>query len=137
MRPNKKSAWVAVGAVLVLLGYLGGTYAQKKRPPAHTFLQSTAAKIQLGLWDKFDVDATNLSIFIVTGPDGNTYQTTRSESLDNWVYVTFPDDFSNYPVNASIYATYSWKCFVGGRNVAGGKFRWGNGQADDDNRNLR
>jgi hypothetical protein len=29
--------------------------------------------------------------------------------------------------------TYSWKCIVGGKNVAGGKFKWGNGQADDGN----
>ena len=111
------------------------TYAQ--RPPAPGFLQSTSVRIQLGVWDKYDVDTSNRARFVVTAPNGKQYVAERTESLDDWVYVHFPDDFSPSVSNSSVYTLYSWKCMVGGKSVAGGKFRWGGGRADDDNRNLR
>ena len=105
--------------------------------PATGFMQSTAAIIQLGVWDKAGNAKSNNTTFIVTATDGKQYKATLSEPLDNWVYVSFPDGFSPYPENTSVYASYSWKAVVDGKTVAGGNFKWGNGQADDNNRNLK
>ena len=117
-------------------GYLIGANAQRNRP-ASGFLQSTAAFIQLGVWDKSGVSKTNKATFIVTEPSGKQYKAERSEPLDDWVYVTFPNDFSPYLDNTSVYMSYSWKCIVDGKTVANGNFKYGNGQADDNNRNLK
>jgi hypothetical protein len=129
---TKTIAFVMTGAALSVGGYFYGTYAQKALP-AQGFLQSTSAVIKLGVWDKFDVDKTNRATFIVTAPNGKQYMVNKTESLDEWVYVSFPEDFSPYP-DYSAYTLYSWKCVVGEKTVAGGKFKWGNGQADDSNR---
>jgi hypothetical protein len=128
---------LVVSGLLIALGYAAGTFAQKKKAQGPGFMQSTSAKIQLGVWDKFEVDNTDRTLFIVTGPNGKTYRAESSQSLDNWVYVDFPDGFSEYPDNGDTYTTYTWKALVGGKNAASGKFKWGNGQADDNNRNEK
>lgn len=133
----KKFSIAAFCLLLVAGGYLIGVYAQKRRMPASGFLQSTAAKIQLGVWDKTGVAKSDKAAFIVTAPNGKTFRAEKDEPLDDWVYATFPDDFSSYPEETDIYKTYKWKCIVDGKEVAGGVFKWGNGQADDDNRNLK
>ena len=129
---TKTILFTLAGSVILLGGYIGGTYAQRDRP-AHGFLQSTSANIVLGVWDKADVDRTDHATFIVTSPTGKQYKAEKSQSLDEWVYVSFPNDFSEYPPNP--YTLYSWKCIVGGKVVANGKFKWGNGRADDNNGN--
>lgn len=138
MKFSVKASLFAAGCVLLLVaGYLVGANAQKRRLPSSGFLQSTAAVIQLGVWDKAGNAKSNNTTFIVTAPDGKQYKATSSEPLDNWVYVSFPDNFSPYLETTSIYTTYSWKAVVDGKNVASGNFKWGNGQADDNNRNLK
>jgi len=121
----------------LIIGYLVGANAQKNRLPASGFLQSASTIIQLGVWDKMGVSKTNNATFIVTAPNGKQYKAEKSEPLDDWVYASFPEDFSPYPENTSVFTTYSWKCVVDGKNIAGGIFKWGNGQADDNNRNLK
>jgi hypothetical protein len=141
--PNGKKMKISTKVVLFFVavclsvgGYFVGVSCAQKTRVTPGFLQSTSVHIQLGVWDKFGVDETNKATFIVTGLDGKIYRIERSQSLDDWAYVSFPDDFS-YPLNNASYDLYSWTCVVGGKTVAEGKFRWGNGQADDDNRNLK
>jgi hypothetical protein len=137
MKVLTKGILFSILGLLVLAGaYFAGVSCAQKPRPSPGFLQSTSAQIRLGVLDKFDIDNTDKGTFIVTGPDGKLYQTYRQQSLDNGVYVLFPEDFS-YPVDSSSYNLYSWKCVVGDKTVAEGKFKWGNGQADDDNRNLK
>jgi hypothetical protein len=137
LKVSIKKILVIIGCLAFLItGYLAGANAQK-RTPSPGFLQSSAAVIQLSIWDKFGVSKTNKATFIITAPSGKQYKAEKSEPLDAWVYVSFPQDFTPYPDNTSVLTTYSWKCFVDGKNVADGKFKWGNGQADDNNRNLK
>ena len=137
MRVLVKKSILIIGCLMFLAtGYFIGANAQRNRPPTG-FLQSTSAFIQLGVWDKSGVSKSNKATFIVTEPSGKQYKAERSESLDDWVYVSFPQDFSSYPDNISVYTNYSWKCIVDGKNVAGGNFKFGNGQADDNNRNVK
>ena len=121
---------------LLFVGYLAGARAQKRKLPAAGFLQSTSTSIQIGIWDKQSVAKSNEAIFIVTAPDGKQYKANKSEPLDNWVYANFPNDFAPY-ADTSVYATYKWSATVDGKTVAGGSFKYGNGQSDDNNRNLK
>lgn len=138
MRNSIKKIFIGAGFLGLLgTGYLVGAMAQKNRLPASGYLQSTASIIQLGVWDKMGEAKSNKVTFIVTAPNGKQYKAEKSEPLNDWVYASFPEDFSPYPDKTSTYITYSWKCVVDGENVAGGNFKWGNGQADDNNRNLK
>jgi len=121
---------------LLIIGYLAGASAQKRKLPATGFLQSTSTSIQVGIWDKQGVAKSNKTIFTVTAPDGKQYQANKSEPLDNWVYANFPNDFEPY-VDTSAYAIYKWTATVDGKTVAGGNFKYGNGQSDDNNRNVK
>jgi hypothetical protein len=126
-----------LGIAVVGAAFMAGIYAQRSRLPAGGFLQSTAAVIQLGVWDKGGVAKSNKATFIVTDPAGHKYKAESTEALNDWVYKSFPSEFSPYPENASVYTNYTWQCIVDGKVVAGGKFVWGNDRADDNNRNLR
>lgn len=131
--------WICAFAVCLTLaasGYLIGVEAQKNRLPNSGFLQSTASVIKLGVWDKMGNAKSNRATFTVTAPNGKQYKSTKNEPLNDWVYANFPDEFDTYP-DTTAYTTYSWKCVVDGKTVAGGNFKWGNGQADDNNRNFK
>ena len=121
---------------LLIVGYLAGVVAQKRNLPAAGFLQSTATSIQIGIWNKQGVAKSNVAIFTVTASDGKQYKATKSEPLDDWVYANFPNDFEPY-VDTSAFAAYKWTATVDGKTVARGNFKYGNGQADDNNRNLK
>ena len=133
----KKIGLAAAVFVLAAGTFIAGIYAQRSRLPRAGFLQSTAAVIRLGVWDKQGVAKTNKATFLVTAPDGQKSTAVSTEPLDNWVYKEFPDDFSPYPEKSGVYTNYTWECIVDGRAIAGGKFAWGNDRADDNNRNLR
>jgi hypothetical protein len=137
MKISLKKIFILSGCcALLIVGYLAGVYAQKRKLPAAGFLQSTATSIQIGIWDKQDVAKSNDAVFTVTAPDGKQYKANKSEPLDNWVYANFPNDFEPY-VDTSAFAAYKWTATVDGKTVAGGNFKYGNGQADDNNRNLK
>lgn len=121
---------------LLFAAYLAGAEAQKRRLPSSGFLQSTSTSVQIGIWDKQGVSKSNDAVFTVTASDGKQYKANKSEPLDNWVYADFPNDFSPY-VDASAFAAYKWTATVDGKTVAGGNFKYGNGQSDDNNRNLK
>lgn len=128
----------AICAVLIAAGFwAGGATAQKNRLPASGFLQSSASVVQLGIWDKQGVAKSNRAIFTVTGANGKQFRAETEGALDDWNYVSFPNDFSPYPDSTIVFANYTWKATVDGKTVAGGNFKWGNGQADDGNRNLK
>lgn len=137
MRFRRTFVFVLGAAAVLEVGFIAGTYAQRSQLPVHGFLQSTGAVIQLGVWDKLDVADSDKATYIVTATNGKQFKAERNESLDDWVYVTFPEDFSPYPSDTTTIQTYRWKCVVGGETVAGGTFKWGNGQADDNNRNIK
>jgi hypothetical protein len=122
---------ILVGILCFVGGVITSVYPQRNRP-AQGFLQSTAVRVQLGVWDKFDVDKTNHVVFVVSTPNGKQYKAERNESLDDWVYVNFPDDFRPYPTNTDIYTQYTWKCLVSGKTAASGRFMWGNSKAADN-----
>lgn len=126
----------SVSCGLLIVGYLAGVNAQQKKLSAAGFLQSTATSIQIGVWDKQGVAKSNDAIFTVIAPDGKQHKAKKSEPLDSWVYVNFPNDFEPY-VDAARFAAYKWTATVDGRIIAEGNFKYGNGQADDNNRNLK
>ena len=121
---------ILIALVILASGPIEESNAQRNRP-APGFLQSTAIRLQLGVWDKFDVDSSDRAVFLVTSAGGKQYRAERRQSLDDWVYVNFPDDFAPYPSNTHIYTSYTWKCIVDGKTVANGKFMWGNSKAAD------
>ena len=139
MKITPKTIFISIaGFILIIAGYFAGiAQAQRTRLPAQGYLQSTGAFIQIGIWDKQGVSKSNSAVFIVTDAGGKKYEAKKTDPLDNWVYATFPDDFTPYLDDTTVYRSYSWTAVVDGKTVGGGKFKWGNGQADDNNRNLK
>ena len=119
------------GALFSLGGVIDAIHAQRSRP-ADGFLQSTAVRVRLGIWDKMDVDKTDHAVFIVSAPNGKQYKSELNQSLDDWAEVDFPDDFSPFPADTNVYTQYTWKCLVGGKPVANGRFMWGASKAADN-----
>jgi hypothetical protein len=129
----KKLMFVILGASFLSAGFIAGTYAQRRstRPPeTSTFLQSQAAIIKLGVWEKFGTPRNYTATFLVTGPNGKEYNASkRVRDDDSWVYTEFPEEFHGGIPSYSTLGNYDWKCVVDGRVVAHGRFQWGGSRA--------
>ena len=134
-RLSKNRYFFLTGFVFILIGFTFGSYAQRRRSQANpnVFAATQSAVVQLGVYDKNLVlgePRDYEAIFVVTGGDGKQYKSLRKAAPeDTWVYAGFPYDFDNFPANSNVHSTYSWKCTVEGKTVAGGEFQWGGNRA--------
>lgn len=117
--------------IIVSSGHTSGSYGQVRRNVSpSTFLKSDSAIIRLGVWDKFGAAKNYTANFVVTAPTGKQHKAQKHVVADEgWVYVDFPNDFGGGAPDYSTYATYQWKCLVGGKEVATGQFQWGGSRA--------
>jgi hypothetical protein len=122
----KKQIGVALSVLLIVAGSL---LAQ----PGTSFLKSEAATIKLGVWDKFGTGRPYVATFTVTASNGKQSRVQRQvPANEGWVYVDFPNDFTGDAASYSTFSTYSWKCFVSGKEIASGQFQWGNQKSGTD-----
>lgn len=128
--------WFSIIFILtmLLLGHISESYAQERRNDStSTFLQSQAAIVRLGVWDKFGKPRNYTATFVVTAPNGKQNKAQKAVAADDvWVYVDFPNEFTGDVPDYSTFTTYKWKCLVGGKEVATGQFQWGGSRASTD-----
>jgi hypothetical protein len=128
---NKRSLVIGGCSALLSLGFIFGSYAQRRNSnSASTFLKSQAATVKLGVWDKFGDPKNYTAMFVVTAPNGKENRVQKRVAPDGgWVYVSFPDEFEGGAPDYSTFTSYKWKCIVDGKVVANGQFQWGSSRA--------
>ncbi len=126
--------WVVSLKYLILLSMVlnSGFFAQKSSSYAAIWLQSESVSVKLGVWDKYGELKSYSALFVVTDPDGKQYKARAKGDESGWTYVSFPDEFKDergqvigatksYPSTV----IFSWKCIVGDKTIARGKFEYG------------
>lgn len=69
--------------------------------------------------NKFGIDGAYTVTFVVTGPNGHTYRTSRDVNGDEWVEISFPKDFRD-AVGVDLRPGFTWKAIVNRRVVVSG-----------------
>lgn len=86
---------------------------------SHLWQESASGTIRLGVRDKFAGDHDSFTVtFRVTSETGKVYELVRKTSADEFLYVSFPSDFSD----DGFYGRYTWQALVDSKPIAGGKF---------------
>ncbi|MGZ3650598.1 MAG: hypothetical protein ACXVB9_12975 [Bdellovibrionota bacterium] len=84
----------------------------------HVWQESASAVVTLGVRDKFADERDSSTVtFVVVSQDGHdSYKITRATFGDAFLYVKFPQDFTD----RSLVGSFTWTALVDGKKIAGG-----------------
>jgi len=139
INPSLKRSFVSLKYLIVLSMVLdSGVFAQKSLSDEADWQQSAGVSIKLGVRDKYGELESYSALFVVTDPDGKEYKAMAKGDarsfISSFTYVYFPDGFEGeggITVHESKWypspVIFSWKCIIGDKTVAKGKFEYQSG----------